>query len=175
MTAGERAVREVGLVVIRFAAEACAADVRKLDLAERLAIELADLDLGVGVADEVEHEVAADDSDGCDRGVALGHDLFPLVAVGFLGVDLVHAVLRRAIVGHDVELVLPHVDAVFGIATVGDWRSLADNANGQALNLGIPFTLAASSTTLYAVIVSRGTPTYASTADLTLRVGILQD
>lgn len=64
---------------------------------------------------------------------------------------------------------------LIGVAAVTDWRSLADNSNGQALNLGMPFTLLASMTTIYAVLISRGTPTYASTTDLTLRVAILQD
>lgn len=62
-----------------------------------------------------------------------------------------------------------------GVAAITDWRTLGSNSNGQLLNLGLPFILPANSTTLYAVIVSRGTPTYASTSDLTLHVAILQD
>lgn len=53
------------------------------------------------------------------------------------------------------------------------------NDNGVSLpavgdNLNIPFVLDAGETTLYAHLVTRGTPTYASTSDITLRVGIVQ-
>lgn len=52
------------------------------------------------------------------------------------------------------------------------------SANGQAYaqNVNCPFNLASNSANiLYYVFVVRGTPTYTSTTDLTLSVGILQD
>ena len=58
---------------------------------------------------------------------------------------------------------------VLAVVTVVDWFSFADNSIGQALNLAIPFV----NTPLYAAIVERGAPTYASTSDLTIRVGLL--
>lgn len=58
---------------------------------------------------------------------------------------------------------------VLGIAPVLDWFSFNDNSIGQALNLAIPFV----NTPLYAAIIERGTSNYASTSDLTIRIGIL--
>ncbi|KKK88178.1 hypothetical protein LCGC14_2745790 [marine sediment metagenome] len=66
------------------------------------------------------------------------------------------------------------LDALIGVASVTDWKSQSTNSMGQVLNLGMPFELAVSSTTIYAVLVSRGAPTYAATG-LTLRVAIFQD
>ncbi len=62
---------------------------------------------------------------------------------------------------------------VIGVVTVETWFSFNDNSVGQALNLAIPFVLPASATALYAAIVERGTANYASTSDLSIRVGIL--
>lgn len=64
--------------------------------------------------------------------------------------------------------------ALIGVASINDWKSQSNNSIGQALNLGMPFSLAAGSSTLYAVLVTRGAPTYAVDG-LTLRVMILQD
>ena len=58
---------------------------------------------------------------------------------------------------------------VIGVVPVLDWFSFNDNSVGQALNLAIPFV----NTPLYAAIVERGTANYASTSDLTIRIGIL--
>ncbi len=58
---------------------------------------------------------------------------------------------------------------ILGVAAVDTWFSFNDNSVGQALNLAIPFV----NTGLYAAIVERGTANYASTADLSIRVGIL--
>lgn len=55
-----------------------------------------------------------------------------------------------------------------------DYSSFASNSAASVQNVGIPFDLA-SGTSIWAVIVSRGTPTYTATDDLTLRVGILRD
>ena len=70
----------------------------------------------------------------------------------------------------DVDLL-----TLIGVAAIIDWRTLNDNSNGQLLNLGLPFVIPANATALFAVIVSRGTPTYVTSLDLTLRVAILQD
>jgi hypothetical protein len=58
---------------------------------------------------------------------------------------------------------------ILGVAQVTTWIDFNDNSIGQALNLAIPF----SNTALYAAIMERGTANYASTSDLTIRVGIL--
>ena len=70
----------------------------------------------------------------------------------------------------DVDLL-----TLIGVANLTDHRSLSDNSNSQLLNIGLPFVLPATSAILYAVLVSRGTPTFATASDLTLRVAILQD
>lgn len=69
---------------------------------------------------------------------------------------------------HDTDLL-----NVVGIAHVTDWSDFSDNSVGQALNLEIPAAIA-NAASLYAAIVSRGAPTYASTTDLTLRVKALK-
>lgn len=64
---------------------------------------------------------------------------------------------------------------MIGFASVDSWSDFNDNSVGVALNLtGLAFDVG-QNTAIYAALVSRGTPTYASTTDLTLRVGILQD
>ena len=63
---------------------------------------------------------------------------------------------------------------IVGVAAVADWYAFNDNSVGQVLNLALPFVLR-DDENLYAALVSRGTPTYASTSDLTLRVGVLRN
>lgn len=58
--------------------------------------------------------------------------------------------------------------------SVTDYILFSDNSVGLAQNVNCPFEIL-SGTTLYAALVSRGTPDYATVSDLTLRVGILQD
>ena len=70
----------------------------------------------------------------------------------------------------DVDLL-----TLIGVAALTDHRSLNDNSNSQLLNIGLPFVLPATSAILYAVLVSKATPTFATSSDLTLRVAILQD
>jgi hypothetical protein len=56
-----------------------------------------------------------------------------------------------------------------------DYKSLADNSMAFPTSMrAIPFKLA-SGTSLYAVVRTPGTPTYAATSDLKLVFGILQD
>lgn len=60
------------------------------------------------------------------------------------------------------------------IATT-DWYAFNDNSMACKTNIGLPFGPLASGTTIYAAIVSRGTPTFAATTDVQLTVGILWD
>ena len=62
---------------------------------------------------------------------------------------------------------------VIGVAQVADWFAFSNNSVGQALNLAIPFVIRDSDASLFAAIVERGTANYVSTADLSIRVGIL--
>lgn len=55
-----------------------------------------------------------------------------------------------------------------------DYLSLANISIGSPTPKGIGFALPAG-TTLYAALISQGTPTYASTSDLTLEVAVLAD
>ncbi len=59
---------------------------------------------------------------------------------------------------------------VVGVAAVTDWKAFADNSIGQ-LFLELPFVLGGGNT-LYGSIVSRGTPDFVSTSDLTVRIGV---
>jgi len=61
------------------------------------------------------------------------------------------------------------------VAQITTHIAFADNGTSQAQNVNCPFSLGSGNTSLYVALVVRGTPTYASTSDLTLRVGILQD
>ena len=65
------------------------------------------------------------------------------------------------------------LDKMVGVAAVTDWKSFSANALGQALNLAIPFVITNYSGSLYAALVSRGTPTFAAATDVILRVNIL--
>ena len=56
---------------------------------------------------------------------------------------------------------------------VTTWVSHAANSIGQAENLAKPFVVTADPFVLYAAIIERGAPTYASVADLNIKVGIL--
>lgn len=55
-----------------------------------------------------------------------------------------------------------------------DYNAFADNAVATFRNLGLAFE-ASGSADIYMAIVSRGSPTYASTADMQIYVTILQD
>lgn len=73
------------------------------------------------------------------------------------------------LVVHDTDLL-----NLVGVAAVTDWKNFSDNSMGQALNLGIPFKID-TNFSLWAAMVTRGAHNLASTSDLTIRVGILQD
>lgn len=66
-------------------------------------------------------------------------------------------------------------DKLIGVAHVTDWTSLGTPSLGQAAGVGLAFKLGSGLTDGYAVLVSRGTPTFASTSDIKLAVKSLLD
>lgn len=58
-------------------------------------------------------------------------------------------------------------DKVIGAAHVADWTAGSTGSFGQAQNMAMPYALA-SATTIYACAITRGTPTFASTSDISL-------
>lgn len=77
---------------------------------------------------------------------------------------------NAAIDVHDTDIL-----TIIGVVNVTTWASFNDNAVGFEGNLGIPFDLEAGNSTVYVALVARGDHNLASTSDLTLRVGVLQD
>ena len=67
---------------------------------------------------------------------------------------------------------LPNVVCVIPVTSHFDFN---DNGISIAKNVGCPFRLAQGSTSLYAALVIRATATYATAADISLRVGIRQE
>lgn len=65
-------------------------------------------------------------------------------------------------------------DKVSGVAHMTDFTSLGTPSVGQAQNLAMPYALA-SSTTLYACAVTRSTPTYAATTDVSFGFRFLRN
>lgn len=64
---------------------------------------------------------------------------------------------------------------VVGVAQCSTVVGLSGASIHQALNLAMPFALSNNATTLYALMVVRGTPTLGSTSDIGLSVRVLQD
>ncbi|MBS0359862.1 MAG: hypothetical protein JSR98_00670, partial [Proteobacteria bacterium] len=68
-------------------------------------------------------------------------------------------------------------DKVLGVASIPattGWYAAGTPSVGQAQNLAIPFALS-SATTLYACAVTRATPTFSSTSDLSFGFRILRN
>jgi hypothetical protein len=65
-------------------------------------------------------------------------------------------------------------DKIIGVAHVTDWTSLGTPSVGQAQNLAMPFALA-SGATVYACLVTRGTPTFAATTDVSVTLRVLRN
>lgn len=65
-------------------------------------------------------------------------------------------------------------DKVFGVAHVTDWTVLGTPSVGQAQNLAMPYSIA-SGTSLYACLVVRGTPTFASTSDISFSARMIRN
>lgn len=66
-------------------------------------------------------------------------------------------------------------DKVIGVAHVTDWTNLGTTSLGQSLNPGIIFNAGVGSTSIYAVVATRGAPTFTATSDLTLSFSVFQD
>lgn len=66
--------------------------------------------------------------------------------------------------------------AIIGVVSIAatDYSAFADNSIATKYGLGLAFK-AVGSTSIYACLVNRGTPTYTSTTDIQLAVKILQD
>jgi len=60
------------------------------------------------------------------------------------------------------------------IAT-GDYTDFADNSAATVATSGLGFELVSGGTSLFGQLVTRGTPTYAATDDVTVKIVILQD
>lgn len=60
------------------------------------------------------------------------------------------------------------------IVPISTYYNAADNSVAFARNLGIPLPLASPAAALYGQLVTRGTPTYASTSDLRITLGIVK-
>lgn len=68
------------------------------------------------------------------------------------------------------------IKKIIGFAQVTTHSSFSANSVSVATGLNILFDIADTGRNeIYAAIVSRGTPTYAASTDLTLSVGVLQD
>lgn len=65
------------------------------------------------------------------------------------------------------------LDYLIGYASVTTWNSFSANAIGQATGLNMPFVLEEQDASLWAALVSQGTPTYSATSDLIIKVSIL--
>lgn len=56
-----------------------------------------------------------------------------------------------------------------------DYQAFADNGVATLTGIGLPYKLAAAGTSLYGQLMCTGTPTYASTSDLTAKLGVIED
>jgi hypothetical protein len=74
-----------------------------------------------------------------------------------------------ALTVHDTDLL-----TIIGVVPITSWAAFVDNSVGYANGLGLGYKIA-TGTTLYACLVTRGTPTYAATTDIQLVVGIIPD
>lgn len=63
-----------------------------------------------------------------------------------------------------------------GIAIVAaDYEDLGGNAAACIKNINLPFNLASDGTSIFGQLLTRGTPTYASTSDLTVKLVVIRD
>ncbi len=63
----------------------------------------------------------------------------------------------------------------YGEVIVADFIDLDDNSVAVIRDLNLPFNLVSGGTSLFAQMVTRGTPTYAAVDDITVKVVIRQD
>lgn len=78
----------------------------------------------------------------------------------------------------DAEMASKCIGVISVVA--GDYADLANNSTASVENVGLvlrstPNADLATANSVYAVAVSRGTPTYGSTSDLVFKYGLLQD
>ena len=66
-----------------------------------------------------------------------------------------------------ISIAAADFDKIIGVVHITDWTSLGTPSVGQGTNLALPFALA-SGTTLYAAIVTRSTPTFTATTDISV-------
>ncbi len=65
-------------------------------------------------------------------------------------------------------------DKIVGIVHITDWTSLGTPSAGQAQNQAMPYALS-SATSLYGCLVTRGTPTFSATTDVSLTVRVVRN
>lgn len=65
-------------------------------------------------------------------------------------------------------------DKVLGVAHVVDWTALGTPSAGQAQNLAMPYALS-SATSLYGCLVTRSTPTFAATTDISVSLRVVRN
>ena len=73
-----------------------------------------------------------------------------------------------------LDIAAADLDKVVGVVRLSSYVAFADNSVAEESNLGIPFSVGDDGI-VYAAIVSRATPTYTATSDLTLSVRALAD
>jgi len=74
-----------------------------------------------------------------------------------------------------VDVVAADFDKIVGIAHVTDWTALGSTRSaGQAQSLAMPYALV-SATALYGCLVTRGTPTFGSTSDITVSLRAIRN
>jgi len=64
---------------------------------------------------------------------------------------------------------------IIGTVSLSTYVSFADNSVTSSGALGLPFKLALSANDLYGFLMTTGTPTYTSTSDIVVKLGILQN
>lgn len=65
-------------------------------------------------------------------------------------------------------------DKILGVAHVTDWTNLGTPSVGQAQNLAMPYALT-SNTTLYGCLVTRATPTFTATTDISVALRVIRN
>jgi hypothetical protein len=59
--------------------------------------------------------------------------------------------------------------------SAGSYTAFTDNSVATVNNAGLAFELVSGGTSLFGQLVTRGTPTYAATDDVTVKITVLQD
>ena len=73
-----------------------------------------------------------------------------------------------------VALAVADSTKVIGTINLLNWTNTGTTANCTVSGVGLPFKIP-SGTTLYGILVMRGAPTFTSTSDLTISIGVHQD